>query len=301
MLKPKLIFIGRKYHSKTKSDELIISVLSQYYEVILLRREELLDKEIVQQVNTICPQAVLFWCLPPSYSFHLRKFKCQNIIWAPMWDGFKPLSWKKKILFRLYKVKIICFSQVLYQYFQKTALKCQYWQCFLEPKIHPQEKREGPYTFFLWQRDPSIGIDQLIQMVGEKEIGKVIYKTEIEENLHKEYPFKIEKITDWLPKEDYQKILKGVDFFIAPRKAEGIGFSFLEPMSQGIPVIAYNNATMNEYVIDGENGFLFDDQFQLSKPLKSPQSLSASIEKCAQKFYQNWQNQKNTIISLIQK
>lgn len=296
---PKLVFIGRAYHAKTKSDELILSVLRKHYDITVIRRDGKEDKEIVREVNSLRPEAVLFWCLPPSFTFHLLKFKCRNIIWAPMWDGFKPMSWKKKIIFFLYRIKILCFSKVLYDYFKKTPLRCAYWQCFLKPDLKKIEKAEGPYTFFLWQREKEINLDKIIAMIGKDKIKKIIYKTEIGNQPHLEYDFEIEKLTHWLPKGDYEKKIQEADFFIAPRRAEGIGFSFLEPMSQGLVILAYDNATMNEYIEDGVNGYLFGDDFKLNYSLKSPKSLSHILKSHADELYNKWEMEKEQIIPFI--
>ena len=224
--RPKLVFIGRAYHEKTKSDELILSLLRQHYDITIIRRDGKEDKEIVQEVNRLKPSAVLFWCLPPSFTFHLLKFRCKNIIWAPMWDGFKPMSWKKKMIFTLYRIKVLCFSKVLHDYFKKTPLRCAYWKCFLKPKLKEIEKANGPYTFFFWQREKEISVDKIVAMIGQDKIKKLIYKTEIGEQPYLEYSFEIEKLDHWLTKEDYQSKMDSADFFIAPRRAEGIGFSF---------------------------------------------------------------------------
>ena len=298
--KPKLIFIGRAYHAKTKSDELILALLRRHYEVIIIRRDGLDDREIVREVNTQKPLAVVFWCLPPSFTFHLLKFKCKNIIWAPMWDGFKPLSWKKKIIFSLYNVKVLCFSKVLYNYFKKTPLKCMHAQCFLKPDLKPLEKNEGPYTFFLWQREKDIAVDPIVSMIGEKNIKKLLYKTEIGEQPRKDYSFEIEELPDWLPKEKYQAKIDEADFFIAPRKSEGIGFSFLEPMSRGLVILAYDNATMNEYIEDGVTGYLFGDNFKLKGAIRPPKSLSRAIEAKTSELYHDWETRKENIIPFIE-
>jgi len=44
-------------------------------------------------------------------------------------------------------------------------------------------------------------------------------------------------------------------------------------MSHGKVVLAYNESTMNEYLIEGENGYLFDEHFQLKGLLKIPSIL----------------------------
>lgn len=295
----KLVFIGRKYHAKTKSDELILSLLKESFEVIVIRREEVSDQETVKMINQIKPFAVLFWCLPPSFTFHLIKLKCKNVFWAPMWDGFKPLSFKKRCFFYLYNIKIICFSKVLFDYFSKISLKCAYWKCFLKPKEFSNYQSQGPYTFFFWQREKEINLDQIVEMIGEKNILKIIYKSEIGNQEHKKYHFEIEKLPDWIEKNEYEKKIIDSDFFIAPRRAEGIGFSFLEPMSFGKPVLAYNNSTMNEYIEDGVNGYLFKDDFQLKESLKSPKSLSLGIQRLSQNYYQKWSKERSQIAFFI--
>jgi glycosyltransferase involved in cell wall biosynthesis len=56
----------------------------------------------------------------------------------------------------------------------------------------------------------------------------------------------------------YHQLLERCDIFIAPREYEGIGMAVLEAMSLGKVVAAPNNPTMNEYIVDGRNGILFD-------------------------------------------
>jgi glycosyltransferase involved in cell wall biosynthesis len=50
----------------------------------------------------------------------------------------------------------------------------------------------------------------------------------------------------------------GFNVFVAPRRFEGIGLSFLEAMARGQVVIAENNATMNEYIVHDVNGLLYE-------------------------------------------
>jgi glycosyltransferase involved in cell wall biosynthesis len=56
---------------------------------------------------------------------------------------------------------------------------------------------------------------------------------------------------------EYQQLLGAFEFYLAPRLAEGIGFSFLEAMARNRIVIAHNSSTMNEYIRHGKTGFLF--------------------------------------------
>ncbi len=295
---PLLVFVGRKFHEKTQSDRVMIELLQKHYRVIVLRREELSDQTAAKEINQLSPQVVFFWCLPPSSSYHLMKLKCKNIVWAPMCDGFEKLTLKKRWLFYWHRVKVLCFSKALYKYFQTTRLSCQFAQCFLEPKTNQNLKDQGPYTFFLWEREAKISLQKMVDMIGKEHIEKVIYKSDDGQLPSVGVP--IEKLPQWMEKDAYIEKVRSCDYFIAPRTSEGIGFSFLEPMSLGKAIIAYDNATMNEYIEDGVNGYLFDDRFKLSKKLQSPLSLSKAIENKQQQLHKAWQKQQKEILSFIQ-
>jgi glycosyltransferase involved in cell wall biosynthesis len=64
---------------------------------------------------------------------------------------------------------------------------------------------------------------------------------------------------------EYFSTLRNFSLFLGPRLEEGIGMSFLEPMSMGLCVIANDKPTMNEYIYHGLNGILlnFDDMSEL--------------------------------------
>lgn len=298
MTKPKLVFIGRQYHSKTKSDQMILSLLNEHFEIDLLRREQYTDRELVEAVNQSQPSVVFFWCLPPSSTKHLWKIKCKNTVWAPMWDGFKPLKFRKRMLITASKLKVLCFSRALYNYFSTTKIRCRYWQCALKPSFKRFEDKP-PYVLFLWQREALINLDNIVKLIGEQNIKKILYKSEIGDFPHRNYPFEIEKLKDWMSDADYQAKIEEADFYIAPRRTEGIGFSFLEAMSLGKVVLAYDESTMNEYLVEGENGYLFDEHFQLKKPLKSPQALSKKMEELANLVYENWEQTKHEIVPFL--
>lgn len=293
-IKPKLIFIGRQYHNKTQSDQTILSLLKPHFDVTVIRKEQFSDRECVEYLKKENPDIIFFWCLPPSITKHLRTLKCK-MVWAPMCDGFKPMSFRKRFWFAYHKVHVLCFSKLLSNYFSKTRMPSTYVKCSLKPQIDREYKKEGPYTLFLWQREDLICVENIVRLIGEKNIKKIITKSEIGPQNFKDNPFEIEVLPDWLEKKEYISKVLEADFYIAPRVKEGIGFSFLEPMSLGIPIIGYNDSTMNEYIIDGKNGYLFDDRFELNQPLKSPHELSKGILEIIQKDYDNWQSDQQKI------
>lgn len=292
-----MVFLARVCHEKTQSDKYIMDLLSPFYDLHIFRRERYTDTELVALINQASPDYVLFYALPPSISKHLNRIHCPNKLWVVFWDGFQSLSWKKRFLFKWHNLHILGFCKQLQHYFERHRLTAQSWQYCLEPRFLSRPLTDKPpYTFFLWQRDSYISAETIIKLVGRKYIKKIYLKQSMQTI---QDPL-IEIVADWLPHEQYLKMFEKVDFVIAPRLQEGIGFSFLEPLSMGIPIIAYDSPTMNEYIIDGQTGYLFDNSLTLRHPLQSPKELAPKLREHYTKLYTTWKNSKDKIPDFIQ-
>jgi len=79
-----------------------------------------------------------------------------------------------------------------------------------------------------------------------------------------------------LSDEELTKIYQNAKAFLFASVDEEFGIAPVEAMGWGLPVIAYRGGGIPEYVIDGENGFLFDrlDKSLLVKKVNELTSLS---------------------------
>jgi sugar transferase (PEP-CTERM/EpsH1 system associated) len=77
----------------------------------------------------------------------------------------------------------------------------------------------------------------------------------------------------WLPgsREDVAPILRGLDVFVLPSKAEGISNTILEAMASGLPVVATRVGGNPELVTEGESGLLV--------PAGSPEALAQAVRR----------------------
>ncbi|QPK65693.1 TIGR03088 family PEP-CTERM/XrtA system glycosyltransferase [Methylomonas sp. LL1] len=66
----------------------------------------------------------------------------------------------------------------------------------------------------------------------------------------------------WLPGErnDIAQILRSLDLFVLPSKAEGISNTLLEAMATGLPIIATNVGGNPELVLEGQTGYLVEKE-----------------------------------------
>ncbi len=87
---------------------------------------------------------------------------------------------------------------------------------------------------------------------------------------------------------DYKKAMAATDIYVAPRDFEGIGMSFLEAMAMGKCVIAPDNPTMNEYIVHGVNGLLYDVDNPRPLDLSRAAEIGASARQSVVNGYRDW-------------
>jgi glycosyltransferase involved in cell wall biosynthesis len=100
-------------------------------------------------------------------------------------------------------------------------------------------------------------------------------------------------------REDFLLAIKDKAFFIAPRIKEGIGMSFLEAMAIGKIVIANNDATMDEYIEHGVNGYLFDHKNPKPLIFDNLEKIQDNTYNSIKEGYKKFQIDKQDIIKII--
>ena len=123
----------------------------------------------------------------------------------------------------------------------------------------------GLRKVFFWPRKTDLGWSVIRPLLeGHPWQGLHLHVTEHEAVLTaglteaERAQFSITQTRWFAEKDDYVKALADCQVFLAPRRTEGIGMSFLEAMALGLAVVAPDGATMNEYIQHGVNGFLYD-------------------------------------------
>jgi Glycosyltransferase len=254
----KVIMIDHSYHKKTNSSSFFSTLLQERFELRILydeswKGEDYLNLEFIDDGY----DAVIFF---QSISMQMvNQVKCKNIIYVPMYDGVYDCDMEYWYNFK--NIKILSFSKTLYDKLKPYGFDIMHVQYF--PKAN-ELKLVNEQNVFFWSRVNEINWNVVKTLISKTNISSVhIHKAVdpeqqfMQPDLLDEKNFNI-TYSEWFnTREDYYKCLEEKSMYIAPRLYEGIGFSFLEAMAMGKVVIAVDHPMMNEYIVHGENGFLF--------------------------------------------
>ncbi|WP_425058552.1 hypothetical protein SCACP_32110 [Sporomusa carbonis] len=254
----KIAIIDHSYHAKTKSSAFIIDLLKEHYEVDIILDDSWKEgKEPDLSCIDDSYKVVVFWqSISPQM---VESLKCNNIVFFPMYDACGDVTidyW-----YNIRNVKVICFSRTLHEKLSKLGFQCMYIQYFPQPISFNSQKG---LSLFFWHRRCEITWETVRKLIEDTELEAVhIHKAvdpfqtftppSTEDEVHYNISY-----SDWFnTKQDYLDAVDAKSIYIAPRITEGIGFSFLEAMAMGKAVVAADRPTMNEYIQDGINGYLF--------------------------------------------
>lgn len=296
----KIAFIDHSFHQKTGSTKFIINLLKSHFDVEVIWDESWNGKKFVDISHLDSSyQAIIFFQNPPPVETY-NKIKNDNIILIPMYDNsmHQPKEWWLSYP----NLKIINFSKTLHD--RVVGWGCNSIQVQRYPK--PAKCQFGNKNkMFFYCRSESININTVKKIIGGNNIRVHIHNT-MDPGQNYISPTKSDIIkysittSKWYKTKNEQwEKAKNMAIFIAPRPLEGIGQGFLEAMARGKAVVAVNNPTMNEYIINGINGYLYDNnkphQIDFSNIVEIQKNAYRSIEK----GYKKWKNDKIKIINFI--
>ena len=297
----KILYIGHSYHNKTKSTEFLIDYLKKVFDVEVILDESWRGKPFpnLSFVDDSYLGVIFFQNLPNREI--MENIKNDNLIFFPMYDG---VGQDYNFWNGYQNLKIVNFSKTLDEKLTKWRFDSMHVQYFPEVReFTPGRKDE----VFFWQRITKININTITKLFGAADLRIHIHKAidpEHEFVAPSEEDEKKFQIThsDWFEtREEMLDVIKQKGIYIAPRELEGIGLSFLEAMAMGKAVVAVNNPTMNEYIVDGKTGYLFD----LSQPQKIDLSNIGQVQRNTHEFMmagrKKWEESKHKIIDFIKK
>jgi len=239
--------------------KLLVEPLKPFVDIELCALNELQHADI---------EAPAIFCLALPLAQLLRESR-KNLIWVPMWDQVAnyPQRWWNELPSTL---RIIAFSKAVAQRAQQAHLDVLHVQYFDDPSQYPLRDWHQPRTMLYWNRTGLLDENVLRCLCSALNVQKLLFRPTVDpgdpaltsDRFYRlpatldDSGTRVEIIPDRVERAAYLNLLKTVHIFVAPRRLEGVGLTFLEAAASGCALIAADRPTMNEYVTHLHNGYL---------------------------------------------
>jgi glycosyltransferase involved in cell wall biosynthesis len=293
-MRKRLIFVGIPEHCKTHSTDFFLTLLKNEYDVDYVDYEKS-DEEIYTSADRI-----VFWQRPPAKRL-VEALPANKIVFIPMYDEAR--NYQRATIRSLAEYRIISFCRSMHEDLVRFGFNSIYRQYFPEPALREPIAVERIGAYY-WERETCY----INEAIPFRIIEKLLEKKLISLHIHSEKPcndgecfggMEISRSSWFAEKTDMLSTLRKNSLYIAPRESEGIGMSFLEAIANGLAVVGADNPTMNEYISNEINGYLYN--------LLNPQPLNLknlyevrkrSLESCVAGF-KRWERDKWALLDFI--
>ncbi len=260
-MKNKIAFVDHNFHKKSRSADFLREIFKSSFTISdywwSLKFQDKLIKKIEKYDNFFFFQSLL----PLN---HMLKLKDKNVMWAPMYDNLR-LDKDYWNIIKYLNIKVLCFSKKVQEIAKRHKCNHIYLRYYIKPNTSQNKNKK--LNIFFWYRGDLV-LNDWIKYFNYNQIKQInIFncpdpgreRTVVNKSIVKKFNIKMIN-KKFLNKKDYIKFVKYSDVFISPRKQEGIGMSFLEAMSLGKYIVAINDSTMNEYILNRKIGLLISNE-----------------------------------------
>ncbi|MBN7774044.1 glycosyltransferase family 4 protein [Clostridium aminobutyricum] len=306
----KIAYFDHSYHKQTLSTKFLIDMLVEKdFEVEYIWDDFWRGGEKIRLADYLGKFDVyIFFQLLPEFDEN-TDLTCFNLVYIPMLDSYD----SENLLYRhsneweiLKNFKVLNFSKSLHVAMSSIGIISKYVKYFPNPEKYFASNKVNKSAFF-WQRNSSmVNWDMVKDLLGKLDLESIhIHMANDPGTMLEEIaPQDIEKyhieFTNWFEtKNEYIEKVQSKTLYIAPRISEGIGMSFLEAMAMGKCVIAPNLGTMNEYIIDGVNGYLYDVEEPREITFKDIATVCRNARVTIEEGFPKWRDESIEIINYL--
>lgn len=297
-----IAFYDHPFHIKTRSSQFFIEILQTLDKVDVLYSFFDSNNDVIKEGYDL----YVFWQIIPSLDI-LSSVDPKRVIIIPMYDACS--TWNHFTWYKYRKFRFISFSTTIHKILLDLRI-----DSLLVRYVPPVRKNITldltKLSAFIWRRTNNMNIQKLLNSLESMGVNRVLIHdspdsttcSKINKNILSMNKMEINYTDGWFDThEDYLNALSKCNIFIAPRKLEGIGMGFLEAMGLGLCVLSPNSPTMSEYIVDGDNGVLFDKFSNLSNKTINIRLLSKRSLETYEYYAQRWDLEKMSILSFCTK
>jgi glycosyltransferase involved in cell wall biosynthesis len=297
----KLLLISHAFHQKTKSIGFLIDLFAHDYDIAYCYvdpGDPRGDEAYRPYLETIFDLIVCIQVAPPPHA--LKRLTRSRMVFIPMYDHSG--SWGIESWFSLRRIRIVSFSSHLTERLQAWGFDARGIQFFPCPVDSPEWG--DPDKAFFWNRIEKINIGTVSELLRSTSVKTIHLHRSMDpgqtflapaDSIRERFA-----ITDseWFSsKEELKGVIGSCSIYLAPRLKEGIGMSFLEAMAMGRCVIAPDLPTMNEYIVHGENGFLYNPSRIVPLSIPDIRSVQARALASIQEGRIRWERDRETLLA----
>jgi len=259
----KILFIFHAFHQKTGSHSIWSDICKELGEVTLRADDSFNPIPQTPADLSDAKSFDLIWCHQNFEPAVLcARMGCKNIVFTPMFDNGLPRF--NIDCLKGPNVKIICHSSGQYMQLQGMGFKN-----LLYVKYYPEPRKDPIVDFttirpYFWQRRAYPSWGNVLELLGQAPYDKLRLKWAPDPGAQAMPPGRVDcdlrkiEMTGWTSREEADRILCGSNLYFAPREMEGVGLAYLNAMALGIPVVAPDASTHNEYIRHGHTGWLYN-------------------------------------------
>ena len=268
-----ILFVDHVCHRKTRSADFFLDILRAQHTVDC-HYYDTYYKCGIPRSKIAAADLVIFWeFLPGRFKIAVSGKPC---LFVPMYDNEWGSKWQWRRIARS-GMSVLSFCDALTRHAKSCGVKNILTVHYaMDPSRFPQNTGD-PRKALYWDRGnfPEPTIRALFEADALDEL--VIQR-------------------DFLPPAKYAAFLDRFGVYIAPRAKEGIGMAFLEQIARGKCVVAHDDATMNEYVTDGQTGIVRNFNAPQKKITAADvQSVRGNVRKHADQLYARWLQERDAI------
>lgn len=306
-MKRKAAFVDHSFHKKTSSSIFIKEILSNDFELVDYYDESWNGGDEIN-IDLLNKYEYIFYFQIINKVDELKKLTTGKvkIIWFPMWDSVERIKKSQWIRYQIIPMKIICFSKMLYEKLYSLGFDCRYFQYFMDPQSVQAVNDYDIKKVYFWNRTEEINWSIIKKLLGNNSIDSLTFMAVPDPNHFPQIPSKtdlkkynIHLYNQFLDYETYIDLVSKSNIYIAPRIFEGIGMSFIEALCRGQCVIAPNFSTMNEYIVNGVNGYLYNINRLEEIDITNFNQVGKEARERAINGFKNWQLEKVKLLEYI--
>ena len=308
----RVAYVDHSFHQKTRStDFLVQAMVARWHQVDRFWDDSWRGGAPVAWDSVSGHDVVImFQAYCPIEGGYFRQ-RHPNVVYVPMLDQFAlwrgPHTNQTFFWEQWQGSKVLSFSTAQHAMACSIGIASHRARYYQPPRERAAEFDGCLRGFFWLRREPDLPWATIKALIADSECVSVHIHMVVDPGSPAPQPpsaqdvarYGITTSTWFEDKAELDKIIDNANLFFAPRLGEGIGQSFLEAFARGQCVVAADEGTMNEYIVSGVNGLLYDQRNPCALDLSDARQLGEAARRAAHLGYLSWTLAEDQLVDFV--